>query len=47
MSRTTANDILHADHEMLGPNAPYFGAGVEGRPVLVTEFLQIVFRGAD
>jgi NADPH:quinone reductase-like Zn-dependent oxidoreductase len=35
MGPIAANGILHADAEMLGPNAPSLGAGVAGRPVLV------------
>ena len=35
MGPIAANGILHADHELLGPAAPCFGAGIEGRPVLV------------
>ncbi len=35
MGPIAANGILHADAEMLGPDAPFFGAGIKGRPVLV------------
>ena len=35
MGPIAANGILHADAEMLGPNAPFFGAGIRDRPVLV------------
>jgi NADPH:quinone reductase-like Zn-dependent oxidoreductase len=35
MGPIAANGILHADAEMLGPTAPFFGAGVKDRPVLV------------
>ena len=35
MGPIAANGILHADAEMLGPDAPFFGAGIKDRPVLV------------
>ncbi|WP_217429827.1 zinc-dependent alcohol dehydrogenase [Sphingomonas bacterium] len=35
MGPIAANGILHGDAEMLGPSAPFFGAGIKDRPVLV------------
>lgn len=36
MGPICANGILHADAEAFGSNVPFLGAGVSGRPVIVT-----------